>query len=68
MRRRALLLSAPLLPLLARPAAADLVYVLNSGDSSISILDAITRQELRFEAEPPPAFRELMEHLAKYRG
>ncbi|BDG73143.1 YncE family protein [Roseomonas fluvialis] len=54
MRRRALLLSAPLL-LLARPAAADLVYVLNSGDSSISILDAITRQELR----RIPALREV---------
>jgi YVTN family beta-propeller protein len=54
MRRRALLLAAPLL-LLARPAAADLVYVLNSGDSSISILDAITRQELR----RVPALREV---------
>jgi YVTN family beta-propeller protein len=54
MRRRALLLSAPLL-LLARPAAADLIYVLNSGDSSISILDAITRQELR----RIPALREV---------
>jgi DNA-binding beta-propeller fold protein YncE len=54
MRRRALLLSAPLV-LLARPAAADLVYVLNSGDSSISILDAITRQELR----RIPALREV---------
>ena len=54
MRRRALLLSAPLV-LLARPAAADLVYVLNSGDSSISILDAVTRQELR----RIPALREV---------
>ncbi|WP_232478858.1 Vgb family protein [Roseomonas rosulenta] len=54
MRRRALLLTAPLV-LLARPAAADLVYVLNSGDSSISILDAFTRQELR----RIPALREV---------
>jgi YVTN family beta-propeller protein len=56
MRRRTLFLAsaAPLL-LLARPAAADLVYVLNSGDSSISILDAITRQEVR----RIPALREV---------
>lgn len=46
MRRRALLLSTPLL-LLARPSAADIVYVLNSGDSSIQVLDATTREELR---------------------
>jgi len=54
MRRRTLLLTTPFL-LLARPAAADLVYVLNSGDSSISIVDAITRQELR----RIPALREV---------
>jgi YVTN family beta-propeller protein len=54
MRRRTLLLTAPLL-LLARPAAADLVYVLNSGDSSISIIDAFTREELR----RIPALREV---------
>lgn len=54
MRRRALLLSTPLL-LLARPAAADLVYVLNSGDSSILVLDATTREELR----RIPALREV---------
>ncbi len=54
MRRRALLLSTPLL-LLARPAAADLIYVLNSGDSSIQVLDAFTRQELR----RIPALREV---------
>lgn len=54
MRRRALLLSTPLL-LLARPAAADLVYVLNSGDSSILVLDAATRTEIR----RIPALREV---------
>lgn len=54
MRRRSLLLSTPLL-LLARPAAADLIYVLNSGDSSIQLLDAFTRQELR----RIPALREV---------
>lgn len=54
MRRRALLLASPLV-LLARPAAADLVYVLNSGDSSILVLDAATRQEVR----RIPALREV---------
>ena len=54
MRRRALLLSTPLL-LLARPAAADIIYVLNSGDSSIQVLDATTREELR----RIPALREV---------
>ena len=54
MRRRALLLSTPLL-LLARPAAADLIYVLNSGDSSILVMDAVSRQELR----RIPALREV---------
>lgn len=54
MRRRALLLSTPLL-LLARPSAADIVYVLNSGDSSIQVLDATTREELR----RIPALREV---------
>jgi YVTN family beta-propeller protein len=33
--------------LLAFPARADLVYVLNSGDASISVMDAETRTELR---------------------
>lgn len=46
MRRLAALLLLPLL-LQARPAAADLVYVLNSGDASVSILDGFTRQEIR---------------------
>ncbi len=56
MRRRTLFLAsaAPLL-LLARPVAADLVYVLNSTDPSISVLDAITRQEVR----RIPALREV---------
>jgi YVTN family beta-propeller protein len=51
------LLACLMLPLLvaARPAAADLVYVLNSTDPSISILDAFTRQELR----RIPALREV---------
>jgi YVTN family beta-propeller protein len=40
---------------MARPAAADLVYVLNSTDPSISVLDAFTRQELR----RIPALREV---------
>jgi len=31
--------------ILARPAAADLIYVLNSGEASISVLDADTREE-----------------------
>jgi YVTN family beta-propeller protein len=35
-----------LAPLLAAPARADLVYVLNSGEASVSVLDAATRQEL----------------------
>lgn len=54
MRRLAACLLLPLL-LLARPSAADIVYVLNSGDSSISILDATTRTELR----RIPALREV---------
>ena len=54
MRRLAACLILPLL-LLARPSAADIVYVLNSGDSSISILDATTRTELR----RIPALREV---------
>jgi DNA-binding beta-propeller fold protein YncE len=54
MRRRALLLSTPLL-LLTRPAAADLIYVLNSGDATILVLDAFTRTELR----RIPALREV---------
>lgn len=54
MRRLAACLILPFL-LLARPAAADLIYVLNSGDATISILDAITRQELR----RIPALREV---------
>lgn len=45
MRRLAAFLLLPLL-LTGRPAAADLVYVLNSGDATVSILDAFTRQEL----------------------
>ncbi len=54
MRRLLACLMLPLL-LAARPAAADLVYVLNSTDPSISILDAFTRQELR----RIPALREV---------
>ena len=46
MRRLAVLLLLPLL-LTGRPAAADLVYVLNSGDATVSVLDAFTRQEVR---------------------
>lgn len=46
MRRLAALLLLPFL-LQARPAAADLIYVLNSGDASVSILDAFTQQEVR---------------------
>jgi len=60
MRRRALLLASPLL-LLARPAAADLIFVLNSGDSSILVLDAATRQEVR----RIPALREV-HHLVMH--
>jgi YVTN family beta-propeller protein len=38
----------PLLLLLgAAPARADMVYVLNSGDATISLLDPATRQEIR---------------------
>lgn len=45
-----------LLPLLlARPAAADLVYVLNSGDATISLIDPATMQEVR----RIPALREV---------
>jgi YVTN family beta-propeller protein len=33
-------------PFLGPPARADLVYVLNSGEASVSVLDATTRQEL----------------------
>jgi DNA-binding beta-propeller fold protein YncE len=33
--------------LFAAPARADIVYVLNSGEASISILDARTREEIR---------------------
>ena len=46
MRCLAALLLLPLL-LAGRPAAADLVYVLNSGDATVSVLDAFTRQEVR---------------------
>ena len=46
MRRLAALLILPFL-MLGRPAAADLIYVLNSGDATVSILDAFTRQEVR---------------------
>lgn len=46
MRRLAAFLFLPML-LAGRPAAADLVYVLNSGDATVAILDAFTRQELR---------------------
>ncbi len=60
MRRRALLFASPLL-LLARPASADLIYVLNSGDSSIVVLDAATRQEVR----RIPALREV-HHLVMH--
>lgn len=49
---RRLLLSASLLgalapALMAAPARADLVYVLNSGEATISLLDPATRQEIR---------------------
>ncbi len=54
MRRRAALLTLSLL-LAGRPAAADLVYVLNSTDATISVLDAFTRQEVR----RIPALREV---------
>ncbi|MBB5690345.1 YncE family protein [Roseomonas alkaliterrae] len=54
MRRLAALLMLCLLAA-ARPAAADLVYVLNSTDATISILDAFTRQEVR----RIPALREV---------
>ena len=33
--------------LLALPARADLVFVLNSGDANIGVMDATTRQEIR---------------------
>lgn len=64
MRRRTLLLTPPLLlpayraganVVPARPDRADLVYVLNSGDSSVSLLDAAARQETR----RLPALREV---------
>lgn len=54
MRRLAALLLLSLLAV-ARPASADLVYVLNSTDATISILDAFTRQEVR----RIPALREV---------
>lgn len=54
MRRLAALLMLSLLAA-ARPAAADLVYVLNSTDATISVLDAFTRQEIR----RIPALREV---------
>ena len=44
MRRLSALFLLLLAPAVAR---ADLVYVLNSGDASISIVDAITREEVR---------------------
>jgi DNA-binding beta-propeller fold protein YncE len=44
MRRLALVF---LLAALAMPARADTVFVLNSGDASISVLDAVSRTELR---------------------
>lgn len=40
-----LLLPVLLALILARPATADLIYVLNSGEASISVLDATTREE-----------------------
>jgi len=46
MRRLAALLMLSLLAV-ARPASADLVYVLNSTDATISVIDAFTRQEVR---------------------
>jgi DNA-binding beta-propeller fold protein YncE len=54
MRRLAALLILPML-LPVRPASADLVYVLNSSDATISVLDAFTRQEVR----RIPALREV---------
>lgn len=54
MRRLAALLTLPLL-LAGRPAAADLVYVLNSTDATITVLDAFTREEVR----RIPALREV---------
>jgi DNA-binding beta-propeller fold protein YncE len=47
--RRAALLLGLALPLigLADPAAASMVYVLNSGDASISLLDGVSREEIR---------------------
>lgn len=47
MRRLHLALSVLTLLLAAPAARADLVYVLNSGDASISLLDAGARSELR---------------------
>ncbi len=48
MRLRPLLLILALLAAPGLPAArADLIYVLNSGEATISILDATTRQEVR---------------------
>ena len=43
----ALLLAQLLAPLLVPAARADLLFVLNSGEASISILDPATRQEVR---------------------
>lgn len=54
MRRLAALLTLSLL-LAGRPAAADLVYVLNSTDATISVLDAFARREVR----RIPALREV---------
>lgn len=47
MHRLAAFLLLPLLLAAGRPARADLVYVLNSGEATVSILDAFSRQELR---------------------
>ncbi len=47
MMRRLPALLASLVMLAAAPARADLIYVLNSGDASISLLDSTARTELR---------------------
>lgn len=47
MRTRPFLLVSALLLALSAGARADLVYVLNSGEASVTVLDGATRQEVR---------------------
>lgn len=63
MRRLAAPLTLSLL-LAGRPAAADLVYVLNSTDATITVLDAFTREEVR----RIPALREVHHLVMAPRG